>query len=192
MDISFGNTKLDKNIAIFNMNAAMDCPSDELGLCPHSEICYAKKAERMYKAVLPYRRRQEEYWDSHTADEFVEDILEKGTYKAGKNKGKLKFDTLRVSEAGDFKGQNDVDKLDAIATSLKEHGVKTYTYTARSDLVFDDVKDLTVNGSEFMVHNQFSAVDKYPSDKPIHCAGSCGDCTLCVEPRGADIQVLKH
>ena len=64
--ISIGNKKLPKTTAIFNMGAATDCPSLELGLCQafvgEKLVCYAMKAESgLYPDVLPYRRRQESF-----------------------------------------------------------------------------------------------------------------------------------
>ena len=59
--LSFGNLKVGKDTAIFNMTPAFRCPSEELGLCSIAKICYAKKAERMYPQVTPYREKQEEY-----------------------------------------------------------------------------------------------------------------------------------
>ncbi len=192
LEVAFGNNKLDKNIAIFNMNSATDCPSEKLGLCELCDICYAKKAEVQYPAVLPYRRRQESYWDSCTAEQFVSELLEKATYKVGAKKGTLKIDTLRVSESGDFKGQDDVDKLDKIANLLKESCINTYCYTARKDLDFSKAKSVTVNGSGFMVHNTFKAFNKGDVTGRFICRGDCGPCTLCVYPRGLEIFVEKH
>jgi hypothetical protein len=193
IEVSFGNNKLDKSIAIFNMNPAMTCPSDKLGMCKVSKICYAKKAERQYPAVQPYRERQEKYWDTCTAEQFVDDLLEKGTYKAGAKKGKLKFKYLRVSEAGDFKGQKDLDKLERIAEMLKPLGVTTYCYTARSDLSLKKVKSLVVNGSDWKAHNSFTAVKEFSNHpKTVQCRGNCGPCKFCMNAKGMQIEVLNH
>ena len=61
--IQFGNHKLPKSIAIFNMGPAMECPSLNMGLCQayvgDKCVCYAMKAEIQYcKTVPPYRTRQ--------------------------------------------------------------------------------------------------------------------------------------
>ena len=192
MEVSFGNNKLDKNIAIFNMNSATDCPSEKLGLCDVCDICYAKKAEKQYKAVLPYRRRQEEYWDSVTAQKFVDDLMEKSTYKAGAKKGQLKIKFLRLSEAGDFKTQLDLDKADTIAGLLRKRGVMMYCYSARSDLDISGVKYLTINGSGWMAHNNFKIGKNLTEDDGILCRGDCGPCTLCVHKRGITINVESH
>jgi len=56
--ISWGNNKIDKSVAIFNLNAATDCPNADTDRCQVPwESCYAHKAEGMYPQVLPYRRK---------------------------------------------------------------------------------------------------------------------------------------
>jgi hypothetical protein len=38
--LSFGNSKVGNDTAIFNMNAALDCPSEKLNFCQHAKSCY--------------------------------------------------------------------------------------------------------------------------------------------------------
>ena len=82
---STGNHKIPKTTAIFNMGSAKDCPSAELGLCKAvvdgKSFCYAKKAEYLYPAVLPYRRRQEEFWKAISAELFAVQFLLLIAYK---------------------------------------------------------------------------------------------------------------
>ena len=73
--LSQGNLKIGKDTLIFNLTAAKNCPSEKLGLCEHAKICYAKKAERLYPSVLPFRMRQSKYWDNCTAESFAADML---------------------------------------------------------------------------------------------------------------------
>lgn len=185
--LSFGNSKVGNDTAIFNMNAALDCPSEKLGLCKHAKNCYAKKAERIYPQTLPYRRKQEIYWDSVDVDTFVTEF--KDSIK--KKKNPIKY--LRISESGDFKTQADFDKLNEIAEKLKGT-VVVYTYTAREDLNYDKISDnLIVNGSGFMVSNNFYVIDKVGDeiDKYV-CPGSCLNCNLCKRAKNRAIAVLKH
>lgn len=94
--LSYGNSKLSKSTAIFNLGSAKNCPSDRLGLCELSGECYAKKAERMYPSVLPYRERQRAYFSEVTAQQFVSEFIE-----ATKNK-RTTVNKLRVNESGDY------------------------------------------------------------------------------------------
>lgn len=100
----------------------------KLGLCAVGFACYALKAERQYPACLPYRRRQENYWDNVSIADICADfdqMLKRRKY--------IKY--LRFSEAGDFKDVESMKKLDDLACYLKEtHGIVTYGYTARVDL----------------------------------------------------------
>lgn len=182
--ISQGNLKIGKDTLIFNMTPAKNCPAERLDLCKHSNICYAKKAERMYKQVLPFRIRQAKYWKACNVDQFVNEFIEIVTRK------QIKIKYLRFSESGDFETQSDVDKLSIIAECLKAINVKVYTHTARKDLNFSKVSDnLTVSGSGFMIHNNFSVTkDK----KLVNCPADCKKCHKCKVSKGKLIYALKH
>lgn len=49
---SYGNRKLPAETLIVNITSAQNCPSDKLGFCEISSVCYAKKCERIYKNYL--------------------------------------------------------------------------------------------------------------------------------------------
>jgi hypothetical protein len=141
------------------------------------------KAERMYKQVLPYRRKQEKYWDDNSSDIISNDISEKLSPN-------IKY--IRFSEAGDFKTQNDVDKMISVATSLARYHITVYGYTARKDLNFDKApSNMIINGSGFMVHNNFEAVKEY-SGKNIQCKGNCRLCNICKHKGKVTIEVKYH
>ena len=182
--VSQGNLKIGKDTLIFNMNAAANCPADKLGLCKHADICYAKKAEIQYPAVLPYRNRQAIYWDECTAENFTAELLN----IISRKKAKIKY--IRFSESGDFQSQSDIDKLSDIAEMLKFAGIKVYTYTARKDLNFANISDnLTVNGSNFMISNNFQLT----TDKNlVNCPADCKICNKCKVSKNRNIYVLKH
>jgi len=193
--ISEGNTKLPVTTAIFNMSSAHDCPSLKLGLCKAyvdgKHVCYAKKAEFDYHPqVLPYRRRQEKFWLSVTAEEFASQFLLINALKV------KPFTALRLNEAGDFHSQECVDKAEKIATLLKRYGVIVYGYTSRDDLIYTSCKNLIVSGSGFMkdgINNLFTIVKK-KEDKPKGfgiCAGDCKVCFRC-QKRGLMTCVILH
>ena len=180
METTIGNRKLGRDTAIVNFTSAMDCPSKKLGFCAHCKICYAMKAERQYPAVLPFRRRQAMQWQSESV----------GSIKAGivKHK-KVKF--VRFSEAGDFKDQDNVNKLSALARIMPDYTI--YGYTARKDLNFKHMPDnVVVQGSGFKVHNTFTVVDKYTPGAYYTCPGDCRKCSLCKVRTGVTIEVEKH
>lgn len=196
--VTFGNKKLPASTAIFNMNSGWDCPSKKLGLCEvvnNGATCYAIKAEELRATVLPYRRRQEIYWDKVTAEDFVERFLNLVKNEMVIDGEKVRIKQLRISEAGDFKSQADVNKMDKACGILKANGIRCYVYSARKDLNFKNVKNMNVNGSNFMGSNQFKAVpilpDKLKENEKI-CPGSCRECNLCAGARGKTIYVKYH
>lgn len=190
MLVSRGNHKLGTDTLILNITSAMDCMSRKLGLCKIGTKCYAMKAERMYKAVLPYRRRQTEYWDQNHPATIAMDLW--GEIHKGTTKSRIKY--IRISEAGDFRSQADVDKLIKIAEILGALDVTLYGYTARRDLAFGKCpSNLIMNGSGFMLDNSFTAVPKQDLAKyQVVCAGNCRGCNLCKIKAKLDIKVGMH
>ena len=198
--IQAGNIKIPKETAIFNMSSATDCASLALGLCKAcvwseelqklKTVCYALKAEREYRpAVLPYRRRQEKFWKDVTAESFAMQFLIINSRKG------VKFDKIRLNEAGDFHTQECVDKAEAIARGLKKFGIRVYCYTARRDLDFSKVRNLVISGSNFAkdgVRGMFKMVHSI-KDKPKGygiCKGDCRVCQKCLI--GRKTVILRH
>ena len=188
---SLGNKKIGQNTIIFNMNPAKNCPSKLLGLCKHPKRCYANVAERLYPACLPFRLRQELYWDSNSTEAIANNFL-----TSLMRHKKVKY--IRFSEAGDFKSQKDVDKFYQIADIL--YGIKPnitiYGYTSRKDLLYQTKKNVILAGTGFTIDNQFTPVDNYGDSKRtglIHkCANNCKICDFCKKSRGIYIETLYH
>jgi len=194
--IGAGNIKIPSTTGIFNMGAATDCPSRRLGYCQATNkkgknICYARKAEYDYHStVLPYRRRQEKYWKSCTAEQFVVDFLTLNALKA------LPYTALRLNEAGDFWSQECVDKATHVARVLKKYGIRVYCYTSRQDLDFSRCSDyMTVSGSGFKkegIRGIFTMVYS-KKERPVGfgmCKGNCRICNRCLI--GRKTAVLSH
>jgi hypothetical protein len=196
--VQAGNLKIPKQTAIFNMSSATDCPSLKLDICKacvaDKNFCYALKSEKSYRPnVLPYRRRQQEYWLTTTAEQFAFEFILINSLKP------KPYTKLRLNEAGDFHGQECIKKADAIARILKNYGVDTYCYTSRSDLDFSRVRHLVVNGSGFKtagISNEFKMIakDTAPKDWPKGYAKCPMDCNICdrCSKKGKDTFVLQH
>ena len=193
--LSEGNTKLPSSTAIFNMGTARECPSKKLGFCQAigkdgKHCCYALKAEIQYPAVLPYRKKQENFWKRISAEKFVMDFLLINAMKV------KPFTALRVNESGDFWSQGCVDKLDKIAGMLGKFGVTVYCYTSRQDLDFSKVKHIIISGSNFQksgISNIFKMICK-GDEKPTgygECVGDCRKCKRCMV-RGMKTVILGH
>ena len=185
--IARGNLKLGKDTAIFNIGPAKTCAADRLGLCKVSAICYAKKAEKMYSQVLPYRLRQAKIWDRYTFKQIAQAIGEI------RKPGEIKY--FRFNESGDFRNQSDVLKMQGIASYLYEHhNIITYGYTARLDLDLPSGLDyfvLTLSGEYYQGFNSFITVDKFTGVN-LECNANCRTCNLCKVNNNNVIEVLKH
>lgn len=175
---SFGNLKQDTTTAIFNMTPACSCPSEKLGLCKIPRLCYAKYPERAFPGVRGHRNHQAAFWDMCTPELFVYEL------------NKFPYRQLRMSEAGDFRHQEDITKLSRIALLLDK---PVWTYTARRDLDFSKLPDnLTISGSGFMLDNQFNAVKNPTKYEGSICPGNCRICSLCSEKAHRQIYCKIH
>ena len=196
LPIKRGNKKIGKNTLIFNMSTAYNCESAKKGLCKVRDICYALKAEAQYNISAPkYRESQRLYYRLNSAHDIVLDILKKV------QKEKIKTEYIRFNESGDFYDVEDVQKLKKIAELFKMtfslYDIKIYGYTARYDLKDEIMKDkpdnLIINGSGFMLDNNFKVVDNTDNYIPESvCTGNCKECNLCKEIKGQHIYIQKH
>lgn len=189
--IQYGNKKLPKTTAIFNLGSALSCASDKLNLCAVSKQCYAKKAEVQYKHVTPYRNRQRDKWLKHNATLLAFEFME--TFEKKRNK----INMIRFNESGDFYSQDCVNKMESIARKMKASmNIKCYVYTARKDLDFSDCKTLVVNGSGFRkegVNRSFTAVKDVSIDKTSFvCPMDCNSCNKCSINDNENIIVGMH
>lgn len=139
--LSWGNRKISDTTAIFNMNSAHNCPNkktqengeSETGLCQVPwEVCYAGQTEKQYDTAREYRDRQEFLWDCIDPVTFGKAFLMvvNRKIKYGNLEDMSDVD-LRLSEAGDFRNNQDVYKAEKIAEILTDNGVESvYTYSA--------------------------------------------------------------
>ena len=219
-ELSLGNTKIGDDTLILNMGPAFGCPSDRLGKCACSAVCYAKKAEVQYPGARAYRRRQKFYWLQTSADKIAQDIAHVLVNKKFRDRetGKLsplvnKIKYLRLNQSGDFWSQKCVNKLDHIARELKKYDVFTYTYTARDDLHFENC-NFAVKGSGHGHGNngrtdvalpgaiksctgedgRYYHTDFINKTTRVYtiCPGDCSKCTLCKEFNGLNIVFPLH
>ncbi len=115
--VSLGNSKLNKSILIFNLPTVKTCPNNEI--C--KKTCYAQKAERLYKNVLPCRERN--YQASKDKLDFYKSmnvIIKIAIIKYG-----VRY--IRVHESGDFYSRGYSDLWEVIAR--KWFGIKFFAYT---------------------------------------------------------------
>jgi|APHM01.1.fsa_nt_gi hypothetical protein len=208
--LTFGNNKIAKNVGIFNLNSATDCPNAdsteddqaETGVCQVPwESCYAHKAENIYNAALPKRRRQEYLWDHIDAHTFADALIRV------KERKRSAFDFLRLSQSGDFRHRGDIVKANTIAKVVSGE-LEVYTYSASHKLDWSLATHFTVNQSNGLAdygHRRFTALpegadlpdgmvwcpfdisDKEGDDRP-----QCGECRLCINEEGPDVAIELH
>jgi len=197
VEFSKGNKKLPKTTYILNVGTASDCPSEKLGLCDVPDDCYAKKAERIYPQVEPFRQRQRAVFDDVDAETIAQVLLDKS------NRSRTKCRSFRFSEAGDFATQGDVDKMAKVCAILSANGIRCYGYTCRTDLDLYELMSVSqVNLSndyersdEYLRAgaNRFKVVDKFTSNPlSVPCRGDCNVCSFCATMSGKLIEVEKH
>lgn len=202
--VQFGNSKIAKSVAIFNMNSATDCPNAETDNCQVDfDDCYAHKAENIYPQTLPYRRRQEYLWDNLDAETFAKAFVEMVSRKRND------VTAIRFSEAGDFRHRGDIIKVDRIAEILSAEGITCYTYSASDYLDWGDAENFTVNQSNnFSEYGDrlYSAVPEqqdiptgaiqcphdYQKSKDADEPIKCGDCRACIDKDAPDVFITLH
>ena len=192
LKISFGNKKLPKDTLIFNLPARITCPG-RTSFC--EDKCYALKAERMYKQVLPARKSN---FDASRLPSFVPDM------QALLLKQSRRFNRVRVHESGDFYNQRYLDSWFLIAKTFPE---KTfYAYTKSIHLNYSGKPDnfvliasfdastrpqdrLTYESKRRYFANTFTIIDK---KAPASCVQDCTICNACWKSKGKNITVNQH
>lgn len=186
--LTLGNRKLPKTTAIFNLPHGETCLGQTAYCAKH---CYAAKAERMYKQVLPFRKRNLQL--AKTADftaKLNEEIQISGV------------DVVRVHESGDFFSQDYLDQWVVIAEL--NPAVTFYAYTKSFKLYFNHrPKNFIVRGSvdpssslkerkaALVLDGTAETFDTAPTIKDTFvCPGSCKSCNYCLQP-GA-VAFKKH
>jgi hypothetical protein len=111
------NSKLSKAIGVFNLPQGITCPG-KTAVC--SKICYALKAERMYKAAAAMRQRN---LDATQTPGFVTEMLAELKYCVEK-KGLSK---IRWHESGDAYSQKYLKKIFEVCRESPEVTFLMYT-----------------------------------------------------------------
>ena len=174
--LSFGNRKLPTTMGIFNLPAIKTCP----GSTPECrKWCYARKAERMYPQVLPFRNKN---LINSLNDSFEDDIIEELSHKK-------KVNTVRIHESGDFYSQHYLDKWFSIARKKPNLTFFAYTKNRKLDyskrpknfilLLSDDNKEYI---KDWVLFDGVASVSNEHVDsvkKAFVCPGSCKTCSYC-------------
>ena len=195
--IAFGNKKLPKTTAIYNIGTWFLCPGRLQGYCELHEVCYAKCREIMGN-VIQSRLNNYYFWKSNTADKIA--MFISYSIMAEKMKGN-KVNLLRFNEVGELETQEELEKMVKVSNIVYNNtGVKSYTYTHSRQLNFNiDRPNLTICGSGFMIDNCFTVVkpedyrEYVDTHNCIECPQKCELCgSICSKKLGIEIvEVLK-
>ena len=195
--IAFGNKKLPKSTAIFNLGTWFLCPGRLEGYCELHDVCYAKCREVMGN-VIQSRLNNHYFWKSNSAETIAMFICY--SIKAEQLKGNP-VNLLRFNEVGEIEDQQELEKMVKVSNIVYlKTGVQSYTYTHNRALNFDiERPNLTICGSGFMVDNMFTVVkpenyrEYIDTHKCIECPQNCEDCSsICSKKLGVEIvEVLK-
>ena len=192
--IVFGNKKVPKTTAIANTTSWFLCPGRLRGFCELSEVCYDKCREVMGNACKS-RLNHDLWWrqnDAHTIAQFYIYSIKAESLKHPEQAINL----MRFQEVGDFRGQDDLDKMIEVSNLLYQAlGIQSYTYTHNRNLDFDKPRPhLCICGSGFMVDNKFTVVppadyERYvESHNCFKCPQKCEMCnSICSQKLGIEI-----
>ena len=134
-----GSLVYQQNVCIYNMGAAHDCPSDAQGMCDCSSSCYGKRPEKIWGAVIKARRNQGVNWKSSSTEHFIHALK----YLHARHNVEL----FRFNEVSDFATQQDVEKMNEIASSVPQI---VFGYTANYKLDYSGISSsLLIKMSHF-------------------------------------------
>lgn len=182
-----GNHKLPTSIGIFDLPYYITCPGATIAC---KQYCYAKKAERAYNAVLPYRMLN---YNLSTTKHFVKDMVAEIH--------RMKFKCIRIHASGDFYSQEYLDKWCAIAEQCKD--TTFYSYTKSFMLCFKkipsnfilrmSIDDTTVAKipSGFSLAIYIPKGGKAPKTAYI-CPGNCRYCNFCYRSKKGNVAFYNH
>ena len=190
--IAFGNKKLPKSTAIYNIGCWFLCPGRLNGFCELSKECYAKSREVM-GSVNKSRLNNYYYWKSNGAETIAEFICY--SIKLEILKGN-QVNLLRFNEVGEIEDQQELEKMVKISNIVYlKTGIKSYTYTHNKALNFNiERPNLTICGSGFMVDNKFTVVrpedykEYVDTHNCVECPQNCEYCgSICAKKLGVEI-----
>jgi hypothetical protein len=174
MYISKGNMKTG-NIPTWSLPSKVTCPGSTIECRKH---CYAAKAERMYKQVLPCRQTN---LDATMENQFVDNV---NTWLT-KNKPSY----FRIHESGDFYCQVYLNRWFEIANL--NPGVKFLAFTKSFKLDYSNKpENLTIvfsvmpdSNTNTLPKGQYAYAGdcQYSKHDTLECPGNCQTCGMCWE-----------
>lgn len=189
IQMSIGNSKLSKNILIWNLPRLLTCPG--AGAC--KDWCYEIKIERRYRVTQPYRQRNLcTSKDPKFARMVVDYLREK------------KQPYVRIHESGDLYNQKYLNRWKEIARLTPNKQFYCFTKSMHLDLWTNLPPNLQIiqsTGSKWdskidwtKATNRVLYKGIQPSASETLCAdGGCGDtCSLCINTSNIHLAMPIH
>ena len=184
LHVSYGNAKLPKTTCIVNLGTWLNCSGRKEGFCEICKECYDKSPEVRFKERTKDRLEQEAFWRTLDAKTFG--LILAKEISNHNNKTRNKVNLIRWAEVGEIRNQEDLIKIRDVSNIIGGLlGIKSYIYTHNKNLDFNiDRPNLTINGSGFMVDNEYRVVkDKekeFNNLSDLSNKRDCVcDCTIC-------------
>ena len=193
--IAFGNKKVPKTTAIVNTTSWFLCPGRLRGFCELHEVCYDKCREVM-GSVNKSRLNHDLWWRQNDADTIAQFYIYSIKAESLKHP-EAPINLVRFQEVGDFRSTADLTKMIDVSNLIYDAlDINSYTYTHNRDIAYNCFKrpHLTINGSGFMIDNQFTVVppsdyERYvESHNCFRCPQKCEMCnSICSQKLGIEI-----
>lgn len=192
--IAFGNKKVPKTTAIANTTSWFLCPGRLKGFCELHEVCYDKCREVM-GSVNKSRLNHDLWWRQNDADTISQFYIYSIKAESLKHP-EAPINLVRFQEVGDFRNQEDLVKMRDVSNNIYDAlDINSYTYSHNRYLDYSiDRPHLTINGSGFMIDNQFTVVSpseykRYvESHNCFQCPQKCEMCnSICSQKLGIEV-----
>ena len=193
--IAFGNKKVPETTAIVNTTSWFLCPGRLQGFCELCEVCYDKCREVM-GSVCKSRLNHDLWWRMNDADTIAKFYIFSIQAQSLKHPD-APINLVRFQEVGDFRTTADLTKMIDVSNLIYEAlGINSYTYTHNREIPYNCFKrpHLTINGSGFMIDNQFTVVPPSEYERYVEehncfqCPQKCEMCnSICSQKLGIEI-----
>lgn len=193
--IAFGNKKVPKTTAIANTTSWFLCPGRLKGFCELHEVCYDKCREVM-GSVCKSRLNHDLWWRQNDADTIAQFYIYSIKAESLKHP-EAPINLVRFQEVGDFRSTADLTKMIDVSDLIYDAlSINSYTYTHNRDIPYNCFKrpHLTINGSGFMIDNQFTVVPPSEYERYVEthncfrCPQKCEMCnSICSQKLGIEI-----
>lgn len=189
-----GNRKLPKDIAIFNLPHLVTCPG---ATADCKRYCYARKAENLYKGVLPYRFKNFAIsQENGFANEVCKELAKMKNIRA-----------VRIHESGDFYNQKYVNAWTKVAKTFPH---LQFTFYTKSFHLFDFSKiralpnvtafasvDPTTPKEVLAEAEGWEKATVIGKNSPalagfFTCPGSCKSCSHCYTVKAGSVAFHRH